>query len=222
VAVTAADVGHRDTSLEPRQRAVERRQPVRHQVGPIAVAVEGRHPAVQAGVVLAPGDAGTGAKCREGLLLVEPHRRRHVPGRRQEHRAVLVGQHHRLFAGELVGLADGVVVDVAAGDLRVQPLSHVALGAPGARRELPGAERAGPRHRLVEAELAAQADHDAAVGARQVVDGAHDERIQLRCIDCRFVHAPIVVTDGVAQKSRDRPRSVRSCHNEAAPEAHER
>ncbi len=191
VTVAAAHVGDRDAGLEPLDDAVERGQPLRHQAGPIAVAVESRHAAVQAAVVIAPGDALAGAKGLEGPFLVEPHRYRHLPCGRDEHRAILVGQHHRLLGRQLVGVADGVVVHVATRGLCVQPLAHIALGAAGAVGELPGAERAGARHGFVESELAAEADHDAAVGGGQVADGAHDKRLQLRLIDLGCVHRTV-------------------------------
>jgi hypothetical protein len=57
---------------------------------------------------------------------------------------------------------------MAAGRLRVAPLAHVALGAAGALRQFFAAQRAGAGQRLVQAELAAQADHHAGVAGAQV------------------------------------------------------
>ena len=101
---------------------------------------------------------------------VEEHRRRHVPGGRHEHGALAVREHQRALRRELVRAADRVVLDVAAGRLRVQPLLHVALGAAGAVGELGRRERARARHRRVQPELVADPHHHAAVARRQVPD----------------------------------------------------
>ncbi len=69
---------------------------------------------------------------------------------------VLVGERERLLGRELYAPVAGVVLDVAAGGLRVQPLAHVALGGAGAlararrassarARPAPGRARAGRR-----------------------------------------------------------------------------
>ena len=119
-----------------------------------------------------------------------------------------------------------MVADVAARGLRVEPLAHVALGAAGARGELLGAERAGAGHRLVQAELAAEADHHAAVAGGKVADGAHREGFELGLIDHGCVHGPFPFSnaerviqclhDPAAKPRRrqswNRPKPVRSCH----------
>ena len=81
VAVAAADVGHVDAGLELLDHAVQRRQPLRHQARAVAVAIERGHATGQPRIVLAPGHAAAGAEGLERLVLVEPHRRRHVPRR---------------------------------------------------------------------------------------------------------------------------------------------
>ena len=196
MAVAAADVGDRDAGLELLHHAIERRQPLRHEARAVAVAVERRRAAGEAPVMLAPGDALAGAEGLERLRLVEPHRRRHVPGVRDVDRAVLVGQHHRLLGQEFVGVAHAVIGDIAAGRLRVQPFAHVALGAAGPRGDFLGAQRSGAGHRLVEAELAAEADHHAGIAGRQVADGARGEGLEPRlvdlwCIQHRTVPSPV-------------------------------
>ncbi len=188
VAVAAADVGHRDAGFELRDHAVERRQPLRHEARAVAVAVERGDAARHARVVLAPRDAAAGAKRIERLRLVGPHRRRQVPRMRDVVRALFVGEHHRVLGRELVGVAHRVVADVAACRLLVQPFAHVALGAAGAPRELFRAQRAGAGQRLVQPELAAQADHDAVVRRRDVADRARRERVELGLIDHGGVH----------------------------------
>jgi hypothetical protein len=188
VAVAAADVGHADAGFELRHHAVQRRQPLRHQRGPVAVAVEGRHTAGHARVVLAPGHAAAGAKRLQRLGLVEPHRRRHVPRGRNEHGAVFVGQHQRVLGRELVGVAHRVVAQVLAGSLGVEPLAHIALGAAGAPRQLLRAQRPGAGQGLVQAQLVAQADHHAGVAGGDVAHGPHDEGLDLRVVDHGGVH----------------------------------
>ncbi len=188
VAVAATDVGHRDAGAQLLDHAVERRQPLGQQAGAVGVAIERRHAAEQAAVVVAPGHALAAAERLERLVLVEPHRGRRVPGVRDVQRAVLVGQHQRLLRRQFVGVADRVVRDVAARRLRVEPLAHVARRAAGARSELVGAQRSGAGHGLVQAELGAEADHHAAVAGGEVADGAHDEGVELGSIDHGCIH----------------------------------
>ncbi|MEY9325721.1 hypothetical protein ABIA20_002755 [Sinorhizobium fredii] len=76
-----------------------------------------------------------------------------------------------------------MVADITAGDLRAQPFAHIAFGAAGAARELPGGQRTGFRQFLVEPEPVAEAHHHAAISGRQVADGARHERIQFRGVD---------------------------------------
>ena len=122
--------------------------------------------------MIAPADALAGAEGLHRLVLVGPHRRRNVPGIRHEDRAVLVGQHEGLLRRQLIGVADRVIGDIAAGDLRVEPFAHIAFGAVGTRRQFARADRAGAGHRLVEAEPVAEAHHHAAVTGREVCDRA--------------------------------------------------
>src|SRR5690606_22117813 len=110
----------------------------------------------------APGDAFAGAKGAQHLVFVEPDRGGHVPGRRDEYRAVLVGEDHGLLGRQLVGIASRVVHDVATGGLAVEPVAYIALGASGPLRDLGRAQRAGVAHRPVEAALVAETDHHAA------------------------------------------------------------
>ena len=62
MAVAAAHVGDVDAGFELRHHAVERRQPLRHEAGAVAVAVERGHAAGKPPVMLAPGHAAAGAK----------------------------------------------------------------------------------------------------------------------------------------------------------------
>src|SRR3546814_14273221 len=71
VAVAAADVGDQRTGLQLRDRAVELRQPLLDQAAAIGVAVEARDAAVQAAVVVAPGNPLAAA---EGLDRSEERR----------------------------------------------------------------------------------------------------------------------------------------------------
>jgi hypothetical protein len=163
-------------------------QPLLYQAASIAVAVESGHAAVQPAVVLTPRDALAGAERLEGLVLVEPHRCRNLPRIGNEHRAVLVGQHHCLFGRKFVRIAHGVIADVTSRRLRVQPFIDVALGATRASCEFLRTDRTGTRHGFVQAELVAKTDHHSAIRGGYVANGARDERFELCLIDNSGVH----------------------------------
>ena len=59
--VAASDVGHLDAGLHLLYHAVQRREPLLHEICPVAIAIEGCNAAGQARVVLAPSDAADGA-----------------------------------------------------------------------------------------------------------------------------------------------------------------
>ena len=68
------------------------------------------------------------------------------------------------------------------GDLAVEPLAHVALGAARPLGDLHGRQWPGTGQRVVEAEPVAQAGHDAAVAGGQVAEHLAQERLQLRFV----------------------------------------
>jgi hypothetical protein len=92
-----------------------------------------------------------------------------------------------------------VVGDIAAGDLRTQPFAHIAFGAAGPLGDLARGERTGIGHRLVEAELVADADHHTAITGRDVGDRTADHRVELGGIDrlsVDMVHVQISCSTG--------------------------
>src|SRR5690606_23383469 len=82
-----------------------------------------------------------------------------------------------------------MIVDVAAGDLRVEPLPHIALRTAAAARHLMRAERPGARHGLVESELVAEGDHDAPASGRYLAKQSSVQLFKLLLIDCHD-HSP--------------------------------
>ena len=93
---------------------------------------------------------------------------RDVERGRQEHGALLVGEHRVVLGRQLVRLRLVVEGEVAARDLGVEPLAHVALVEARARGELVRAQRALAGERPVQAELVPGAHHDAGVRGRQI------------------------------------------------------
>ena len=71
------------------------------------------------------------------------------------------------------------VLDVPAGGLRAEPLANVALAGAGSLGELGGGERAGSRQRTVEAEPVSHHDERGIQRATDLIDGAHDELLEL-------------------------------------------
>jgi hypothetical protein len=132
----------------------------------IGVAVEGGYAAIQTMVVIPPADALARAERIDRLVLVEPQRSVDLPGVRQEDRARLVGEHQGLLRRELVRLARGVIVEVAAGDLAIEPLPHVPLRTTAALSDSSRAERALAGHGFVEPELVAEVHHHPALSSR--------------------------------------------------------
>ncbi len=84
-------------------------------------------------------------------------------GARQVDRAVRVGEAERLLLAQEVPAAHRVVLDVAARGLVGEPLADVALVGAGALGQLVRGHGFAVGHRLVEAELVAQAHHYPAV-----------------------------------------------------------
>ncbi len=134
-------------------------------------------------MAIAPGNSFSGPERSGDFFLVEPQGSRDVPGRREEQRAVLVGQHEGLFRREFIGLAGGVVPHVSSGRLAVQPFAHVAFRAFGASCDFPCAQRTGTGHRFVEAQPVPEGDHDAAIARREIVDGPFHEFVEGFLID---------------------------------------
>ena len=116
-----------------------------------------------------------------GESITEPDRDLEEP--RQVRGAARVGERDRLLGRQRVAAAVGVVVDVAARRLGVQPLAHVALGGAGALGQLGRRQPAGAGQRPIPAELVAH-HHQRRVQRRSdLVHGAEDELHQLVAVD---------------------------------------
>src|SRR5262245_14122368 len=78
-------------------------------------------------VVLVPAEPFTGAECLKDPLFVEPERGRYLERWRHVYRAVLDCEDHGLRGGQRVRTSLGLVANVAASGLVVEPFAHVAL-----------------------------------------------------------------------------------------------
>jgi hypothetical protein len=103
---------------------------------------------------------------------------RELEGAGHEGRAVGLGEGHGLLGRELVAVGLGVVHDVAAGRLGVEPLAHVALGGVGTGGELGRRRRPGLGQRAVQAELVADDDQRGVHGRAELGDGLAEQRVE--------------------------------------------
>ena len=165
-AVAAADVGHLGAALELGHHAVERRQPLRHEMRLVAGAEEPLDAAEQAVAVIAPADALAGLEGLGELRLVgEDGGERveaagHVDGLSSSaNTAACSGDSVNCPSRRVVGHEPG-------GRLRGQPLAHVALVRAGLLGQLGrGQRRAGERAK--EPELVAD-QHQRALAAAPI------------------------------------------------------
>ena len=144
--MAAADVGDERAALQLVDDAVERGQPLGDQVGVVAGPEEALAALVDVVHVLVPAEARRRCgpprrSCGESMHRAE--RDLEEPG--QVGRAVRIGQRDRLLGRQRVAAAVGVVVDVAARRLGVQPLADVALGGAGALGQFGRRQTAGAR-----------------------------------------------------------------------------
>ena len=109
------------------------------------------------------------------------HRRqRGLKGAQKKGRAALVGQHQRLLGRKTVAAGVGVVGDVAARGIGVEPLTNVALGGAGLRRELRRCQRLGVGQGLVQPQLFTDHRQDSLIRAA-VVDNCPSEQLIESC-----------------------------------------
>ena len=169
--------------------AVQRGQPVRHQVRDVARAEELLAADEHVLVVLVPAHALAGAEVIGDAVVGLEHAQRQHERARRVHGAVGVGQHEGLLLGQRVAVAGRVVLHVAAGRLAAQPLRDVPRVGAGPRGELPGRGRPADQ-RLVQAELVP--DHRSAGRDRraEVADELPDELIQLGLVQSHGGIAP--------------------------------
>ena len=181
--VPAAHVGDRRARFELLDDAVERRQPVGHQVRVVARAEEPLATLVDVVDVVVPADTGAGPDHVGDARRVVQRPECDLEQARQVGGAGVVGQGHRLLRGQLVASGVGVVVDEVAGRLGVEPLADVALGAIGACGQLGGGGGAGTGQRPVETELVAHHHQGGVQGGADLVDGPEDELHDLVVVD---------------------------------------
>ena len=130
-------------------------------------------------VVFVIVDALPGAERLGHLRLPEVARGQHFEPAAKEHRAVLVGQDHGVFVGQLVAGGGRVVRDVACCGLVVQPLADIPLGGSGGVGEFGRGERPGTGHRLVQAEFVTDVHQGAGDRHAHVGHGLVHERVEL-------------------------------------------
>ena len=182
-AVPASDVGDRGALVELVDDAVECRQPGVDEVGLVPGSEEPLGAAEESFVVFAVVDALPGAERLGHLRLPEVARGQHFEPAAEEHRAVLIGQDHGVFVGQLVAGGGRVERDVACCGLVVQPLADIPLGGSGGVGELGRGERPGTGHRLVQAELVTDVHQGAGDRHAHVGHGLVHERVELLRVD---------------------------------------
>ena len=180
--MAAADVGHLGAGLQAGFHAVERGNPACHQVERVAGPEEPLGPVKERGVVLVPAEAETGAKCLDHFRDRLELRDGDLECAGNEGRAAFDGQREGLFLAQAEAVVGRVVLHVAAGRLRRQPLAQIArIGLGPTGQVLGGGRLFGEL--LVQAELVAD-DHRGGVhdGAEVAHELAH-EFIQSRFVD---------------------------------------
>ncbi len=151
--MATADVGDERAALELLDDAVERRQPVRDEVGVVARAEEALAPLVDVVDVLAPAQSRAAARYLGDPRGVDHGADRDLKEPRQVGGTARIGERDRLLRWQTVEAAVGVIVDVAACRLGVQPLANVALGRAGALGQFCGRQPASACQRPIPAEL---------------------------------------------------------------------
>jgi len=137
---TAADVGNFAAALELAGDAVEGGDPGGGEVGEVARAEEALGSVEEIMVMLVPAHAGAGAEGVFDAVGVVEAGGDDLEGTGDEGGALLHGEGECLFGGKGVGGGGGVVGDVAAGGVGVEPFADVALAGARAAGELGGAD----------------------------------------------------------------------------------
>jgi hypothetical protein len=133
--------------------------------------------------VLVPAEAIAAAGRLDDLGRVDYGAERHLKEPGQVGRAVRIGERDRLLRRQRVAAAVGVVRDVAARRLGVQPFANVALGGAGALGQLSGRQRALSGERPVQAELVAHHHQRRIQGRADFVNRAEYELLELVAVD---------------------------------------
>jgi hypothetical protein len=184
----ASDVGDVRPPLQLLDHAVQGRKPLADEMGGVAGPEEPQDTGEQPVVVLLPADPRSGAERVHEDVVVGVARGDALEGAAQEHRAVLIGDHHGLLGRQLEGVVHRVVADVAACRLVAEPLTDVSLIGSGPRRERVRRDRPGARHRPVEAKAVADMQQQPRDGRAHVGDRLADERLEPGFIDRPGVH----------------------------------
>ena len=181
--MAAADVGDDRTALKLRDDAVERGQPARDQVRVVARPEEALAALVYVVHVLVPAEAVAFAGRLDDLRRVHDRAEGDLEEPRQVGRALRIGQRERLLRRQRVAAARGLVFDVAARRLGVQPFADVSLGRSGSLGELRGRERPGPGELAVQAELVAHHDERRVQRRPHLVHCPEHELLELGAVD---------------------------------------
>ena len=174
----AAEIGDLRATLQLRDDTVQRRQPARDEIGVVARAEEPLAAVEHIVAVLVPPDAGTALRRLDDPRRVEhrPDRDLKEPG--EKCRARGIGQGDRLFRGQPIAAAVGLVLDKAARSLSVAPLTDITLRQTGPVGQLAGGEWPGSRHRPVETELVTHHDERRVERGADLFDGTEHKRVQ--------------------------------------------
>ena len=177
--MTASHVGDVSASLELAHNAVERRKPARDEIGVVPGAEEALASVVHIRHVVVPADTLAGDGGVNDPRRVVDRAQRDLKEPRQEGRAVGVGERHGLLRREDVAAGLGLILDVAARRLGVEPLARVSLGHVAAFRELGRGQRSGAGHRAVETQAVSHHDQRRVQCRADLLDRPKDEGFEL-------------------------------------------
>ena len=202
----APHIGHARPGPQLVHHPVQGGEPLAHQVGGVAGAEEPQHAGEQPVIVLVPADPGAGAERVHEPAVVGVAGRDDLERAGQEDRAVLGGDHHGLLGRQLEGAVGRVVGHVAAGRLVAEPLTDVPFGGAGAGGQRRRRDRAGARHRLVQAEPVADVQQQSRDGRAHVGDRLPDESLEPRLVDPAGFYGAHVVSPILACGSSPDPQ----------------
>ena len=185
-AVAAADVRDRPAGLQPLDDAVERRQPLRHQVRAVADGEHALDAVEEPVVVLVPAEALARDEALRDALARQDRRVGALEGADHLERAGGIGEHEGVLGRQDVAAL--AVLQEAAGRLGGEPLAHVALLGAGAGGQLLGGDRLPVGHGAVEAELLADQSERRVDRGADLRGDVPDEGLELGLVDVRDGH----------------------------------
>ena len=142
-----------------------------------------RGTAEKMGAVVTPGECAITPERRSDPLEVLEHRNHRDGPTGHEDRRLTVRQRHGVLSRQLVGTRLGVVEEIAGGSLLVEPLLCQPSIAAGRLGKAGSVHRPARRHRIVEAQLVAQAHHENRRGSPHVVHERTHELLQPTFVD---------------------------------------